>query len=54
MALILPKGLPVINKLLDEGIDVIYKEDFKKEFFKLFGFGLEGVDYSEDVDITTV
>lgn len=31
MALILPKGLPVINKLLDEGIDVIYKEDFKKE-----------------------
>ena len=29
-------------------------EDFKKEFFKLFGFGLEGVDYSEDVDITTV
>ena len=30
MALILPKGLPVINKLLDEGIDVIYKEDFNK------------------------
>ena len=29
-------------------------EDFKKEFFKLFGFGLEGVDYSKDVDITTV
>ncbi len=29
-------------------------EGFKKEFFKLFGFGLEGVDYSEDVDITTV
>ena len=35
MALILPKGLPVINKLLDEGIDVIYKEDFIK-FFNIF------------------
>lgn len=29
-------------------------EDFRKEFFKLFGFGLEDVDYSKDVDITRV
>lgn len=29
-------------------------EDFRKEFFKLFGFGLEGVDYSQEVDITRV
>lgn len=29
-------------------------EGFRKEFFKLFGFGLEGVDYSKDVDIKRV
>ncbi|MCC0649590.1 homoserine O-succinyltransferase [Clostridioides sp. ZZV15-6598] len=39
MALILPKGLPVINKLLDEGIDVICKEDFNKD-----------LEYKENID----
>ena len=26
-------------------------EGYQKEFLKLFGFGLEGVDYKEDVEI---
>lgn len=43
MVLILLKGLFVINKLLDEGIDVIYKEDFKKE-----------LKYEENIDIKIV
>lgn len=29
-------------------------EGFKKEFFKLFGFGVAGVDYKEEVDITRI
>ncbi len=31
-------------------LDITNFEEYQQEFLRLFGFGLEGVDYEQDVD----
>ena len=32
--------------------DVVDLKEYQKEFYKLFGFGFEDIDYSKDIDVT--
>jgi enoyl-[acyl-carrier protein] reductase/trans-2-enoyl-CoA reductase (NAD+) len=38
----------------DNVFDLTDLKGFRDEFFALFGFGIEGVDYEADVDINGV
>ncbi|MGL4655431.1 MAG: enoyl-ACP reductase FabV [Sarcina sp.] len=43
------KTWPLINS--DNVFEITDVEGFREDFFRLFGFGFENVDYNEDVDI---